>query len=114
MHHLLDTLNRIRRPRLLIQAARIGAATYRRDLHLRRLFGTEPVPRGSDALSRLMEWESEMNRSRKHSEAGYSAADHVDLLIAMMGEARLVRSAYAPRPEVAAPAPARPARVRPV
>lgn len=109
MHHLLDKLNGINRPRLLIQAARIGAATYRRELHLRRLFGPAPIPHSSESLSRLLEMETSMNRRRKLCDAGYSAADHVDLLIALMGEARIVRAAYPPRIE-----PAQPIQFKPV
>lgn len=113
MHRMLDTLNQIHRPRLLIQAARIGAATYRRELHLRRLFSPGCVPRGLNALPRLMELEDEMNRQRKASDAAYSAADHVDLLIALMGEARLLRAAYPQRPATDDAAP-RPARLTPL
>lgn len=99
MTTLLNQLNEIHRPRLLIQAARIGAATYRRDLHLRRLFEGSSIPLNAEALSRLMDMEQQLNQDRTENAASYCAADHVDLLIAMMGEARLLRAVYA-RPEV--------------
>lgn len=92
MKHLLESLNALRRPRLLIQAARIGAATYRRDLHLRRVLGPEGMAHGPAALAMLMEMEAAMNAARNAGGASYCAADHVDLLIAMMGEARLLRA----------------------
>ncbi|MFK7941137.1 MAG: DUF6477 family protein [Roseovarius sp.] len=95
MTELLTRLNEIHRPRLLIQAARIGAATYRRDLHLRRLFEGGHIPLNAEALSRLMEMEEQLNEDRITNTASYCAADHVDLLIGMMGEARLLRALYA-------------------
>ena len=88
----LDRLNRTCRPRLLIQAARIGAATYRRNPHLRRLLDVNRAPSSAVALSMLMDLEDLMNAQRQANDASYSAADHVDLLIAMMGEARLLRA----------------------
>lgn len=97
MTQLLEQLNEIHRPRLLIQAARIGAATYRRDLHLRRLFEGGSIPLNAEALTRLMDMESQLNEDRMQNAASYCAADHVDLLIAMMGEARLLRALYARR-----------------
>ena len=109
MTHLLNSLNDIHRPRLLIQAARIGSATYRRELNLRRLFGPGRLPRSITALALLMDMEALMNTRREANEADYCAADHVDLLVAMMGEARLVRAAYAPAPQdTAAPIKANP------
>ncbi len=94
MQSILDRLNTIHRPRLLIQAARIGSATYRRDLQLRRLCAPGQLPRSAPALAMLMELEDEMNLKRRAKETSYCAAEHVDILIAMMGEARLLRAAY--------------------
>ncbi|MDF1669005.1 MAG: DUF6477 family protein [Roseovarius sp.] len=99
----LNLLNDIRRPRLLIQAARIGASTYRRETHLRRLLDPGQPPRSDDALALLLEQEAQMNHQRQTNEAFYCAADHVDVLIAMMGEARLLRAAYAPLQQVESP-----------
>lgn len=94
MHDILTMLDALRRPRLLIQAARIGAAEYRRSTHLPRHLGHGGLPRSGPALLRLMEMENELNDRRLGHEAAYSATDHVDILIAMMGEARLLRAAH--------------------
>jgi len=64
----------LRRPRLLVQAARIGAEALLRK--------GRPGPRR--ALDRLLDEESELERKRKDGEAGYSPRRHVDLLIALM------------------------------
>ncbi len=92
MNDILTTLDRLRRPPLLIRAARIGATEYRRAAHLRRHLGYGALPRSGQALVQLVEVEAELERDRKQRAAGYSAARHVDVLIAMMGEARLLRA----------------------
>ena len=92
MNELLLKLDNLKRPRLLIRAARIGMADYRRDVHLRRHLGHGPLPRSGGALARLVEIESELDDQRRARNAGYSSVKHVDLLIAMMGEARILRA----------------------
>ena len=62
------------RPRLLMQAARIGAQAMLRT--------GRALPRAG--LARLLSEESEMDRKRKDGEADYSPRRHVDLLIAVM------------------------------
>lgn len=91
----LSMLNQLRRPPLLIEAARLGLADYRRDAALRRHLGLLRPPAGAAALLALIEAEAEIDRERRCGGAGYSPARHVDILIAMMGEARLMRAAAA-------------------
>jgi hypothetical protein len=95
MHDILKALDSLRRPRLLIRAARIGAAEYRRDAHLRRHFGYGALPRSAAALAQLVEMEEALNQQRQVGMGSYSATRHVEILIAMMGEARILRSAHA-------------------
>lgn len=92
MKDMLSLLTSLRRPRLLIRAARAGVPEYQRDQHLKRHLGYGPLPRSGAALMRLIEMESELNRLRRSSDAAYSLVKHVDILIAMMGEARLLRA----------------------
>lgn len=92
MNDILTTLDRLRRPPLLIRAARIRASECRRAPHLRRHLGYGALARNAQALVLLVEVEAELERERKQRAAGYSAARHVDVLIAMMGEARLLRA----------------------
>jgi hypothetical protein len=94
MKDILSSLHDLRRPGLLIRTARIGAADYRRGAHLARLIGGTPPPSSGAALMQLMELEAELNDCRKNERAGYSPARHVDILIAMLGEARLLRQAH--------------------
>lgn len=92
MSDVLTLLDAIKRPRLLINAARIGLADYRRETHLSRHLGDPRPVRSDEALRRLMAMEDDMNDRRRARAADYSAARHVGLLIAMMAEARILRS----------------------
>ena len=94
MQDILTMLNKMRRPRLLIRAARMGTQDYSRDRHLRRLLGYGNLPRPAAALMRLVELERALNDSRRENDAGYSLPQHLDVLIALMGEAHLLRTAH--------------------
>lgn len=87
---VLGQLARLQRPRLLVMAARIGAQHYRRERHLRPLLGTSHHPRNAVALLRLSEIEAEMNARREVRNASYSVTKHLEVLTAMVGEARLM------------------------
>jgi hypothetical protein len=92
MQDILTMLTRLSRPRLLIRAARIGAEDYRRDRHLQRVLGYGHLPRSAPALLKLMEIEAGLNQQRQDEDETYSLVRHVDVLIAMMGEARVLRA----------------------
>ncbi|WP_317054618.1 DUF6477 family protein [Roseovarius rhodophyticola] len=94
MCDILNKLDAIKRPRLLISAARIGSMEYRRDTHLTRHFKDGYPSRSKDALEQLIKIESDLDAKRSDAVAGYSVAHHVEVLIAMMGEARILRSAH--------------------
>lgn len=92
MLDVISMLQAIRRPPLLMRAARIGAEDYRRDVHLPRLLGYGILPKHVQALLKLIELEAGMNDQRKMGDASYSLTKHVDVLIAMLGEARVLRA----------------------
>ncbi|WP_370401495.1 DUF6477 family protein [Sulfitobacter sp. JB4-11] len=101
MQDILSRLNALHRPRLMMRAARIGAQEYHRSAHLPRLLGYGNLPRHGAALMRLMEIESTLEQQRTTADASYSLIRHVDVLIAMVGEARVLRASH----KTAAPAP---------
>ncbi|WP_339107310.1 DUF6477 family protein [Thioclava sp. GXIMD4216] len=79
----------IRRPRLLLQAARYSAKHYRRDRDLRRISGITPLGSSGDVLKTLLAQEAELDALRRVSplQAGrYSIARHIDLLAAILCE----------------------------
>ncbi|MDA5556080.1 DUF6477 family protein [Shimia sp. MMG029] len=94
MQGTLSQLATLRRPRLLIRAARAGTQDYTRNQHLKRVLGVTQTPRNLEALTRLMTLEAELNEERRKNAASYSIVRHVDLMIAMMGEAQLLQATH--------------------
>ena len=92
MQDILSTLDAMRRPPLLIRAARIGVGDYKRAVHLPHHLGHAALPRAGEALLRLVEIEAGLERDRTERATGYRAARHVEVLIAILGEARLLRA----------------------
>lgn len=91
----LAHLRTTRRPRLLLRTARIGLADYVRERDLKRILRLPaPPPPGTGSLEQLFALEAQMERLRTcpMSETGeaWRAARHVELLIALLAEARLV------------------------
>ncbi|UOA31651.1 hypothetical protein DSM110093_01422 [Sulfitobacter sp. DSM 110093] len=96
MQDLLTMLTKLHRPRLLMRAARIGAEDYQRGTHLPRILGFGILPRHGTALLKLTEIEADLNTQRKAADASYSLIRHVDVLIAMVGEARFLKTTQTP------------------
>jgi len=92
MTDLMSLLKSLRRPRLLIRAARFGIPDYSRKRDLRRLLHTSTPPSPRLAISKLMTEESLLEDKRKASDTSYSIARHVSVLIALMAEARLMQA----------------------
>jgi hypothetical protein len=82
-------LANLRRPRLLMRAARFGLGDYRRERDLRRLVDAAASP--EETVPRLMSVEERLEATRLSGDAGYSAARHIDVLIALLAEAQLLR-----------------------
>ena len=78
----------LRRPRLLMRAARFGLAEYRRERDLRRYVGGTASP--EDTVTSLMSVEARLEATRLAGDAAYSVARHIEVLIALMAEMRLV------------------------
>jgi len=98
MRDLLGMISALKRPGLLVRTAKIGADYYRREVHLNRILkGGVPAKTG-EAILRILEIEAEINARRLASHAEYSVAEHVEVLIALLGEARIHRAAYGPAP----------------
>lgn len=90
---MTDTATRLkalRRPRLLIRAARCGASDYIRGRDLKRVLKRAELPNPSRAVHVLLDTEAGLEEARKTGDHGYNAQRHVEVLIALMGEARLL------------------------
>jgi len=87
-------LSKLRRPRLLMHAARFGLGDYRRDRDLRRLVTCGLSP--EQTVPSLLILEADMEASRTAGATAYSAARHIDVLVALLAEARLLRRGVQP------------------
>ena len=83
-------ISALRRPRLLIRAARVGLAEYKRERDLCRLMQTAHIPSPENAVESLLNEEEALEQTRKEGVTGYSSLRHIEVLIALMGEARLL------------------------
>ena len=93
MSDLQSLLANLRRPRLLIRAARFGLADYRRDRDLRRLIGQIATP--DRAVAQLISEEEQLEEDRRAGEASYSVTRHIEILIALISEIRLLPCSFA-------------------
>lgn len=93
MNFALDRLAALRRPGLLMRAARHGAVDYDRTRDLKRLMRRDVTPGPVEALHAVMEMEEKAEAARQNADAAYSVARHIDLLVAVLAEASLVRRA---------------------
>lgn len=93
MQDILTMLHALHRPRLMMRAARLGAEDYRRSAHLPRLLGYGALPGPGNALMQLMTIEGELEEQRATKHASYSLIRHLDVLIALVAEARTLGAA---------------------
>lgn len=91
MQDIHTMIAQLKRPRLLVRAARFGLDDYDRAQRLPRLLDRAVPPGTGEAILLLMELEAEIDAARRNRSPDYAAARHVDVLIALMGEARALR-----------------------
>lgn len=92
----------LRRPALLIRAAKLGQAGWRRERDLRKLLKCDEAPPVGVAMRQLRATEAAVNAARKAGAAEYDMQRHVALMIAILAELRAVAaSAVTQTPAVA-------------
>lgn len=89
MTDLASVLNALRRPKILVRAARCGVADYRRERDLKRLLH-QPRTAPADTIGSLLAEETRLEATRTAGEATYSIQRHVAILTAILAEARLL------------------------
>ena len=92
MLDIQSLLSKLKRPKLLVRAARFGMDDYRREVDLLRTLETDSLPRPGDALMQLIGIEEDYNTQRITNDATYSIARHIDALTAIMSEARTLQA----------------------
>ena len=90
MTELASLLDALRRPKILIRAARAGVADYRRDRDLKRLLRLSKSAAPQQAIGSLLAEEMRLEATRAAGEATYSIQRHVAVLTAILAEARLL------------------------
>lgn len=96
MTDLMSMLKTLHRPRLLIRAARFGMADYSRKRDLQKLLRSTSMPSPAQAVAKLMSEETFLEDKRTTGDASYSITRHVSVLIALMGEVRLMQARVKP------------------
>ena len=89
MQNYIDSLRALRRPSLMIRAARFGLREYDRKKHLKRIFSGKELPAPGRAVAALIEAEAQHEAIRQEGAATYSVTRHLEALIALMAEAQL-------------------------
>lgn len=90
MTDLIARLASIHRPRLLIKAARLGVSDYNRTRDLKRLTHSSQMPNPVRAVTSLIAEEARLDDIRRSGDANYRVSRHVEVLIALLAEARLL------------------------
>jgi len=94
MQDILSRAAQLKRPRLLARAGRIGADDYRRETHLPSVLGTSRLPRSGAAVMKLLEMETTLNEQRLADASDYLLHEHIQVLIALIGETRILRATH--------------------
>ncbi|MCB6177200.1 DUF6477 family protein [Rhodobacter sp. Har01] len=84
-------LSQLRRPGLMMRAARFGLVHYRRGRQLQRLLAGEMRPERT--VPRLFEAEAAFEETRRRGDAAYSVVAHLEVLVALLAECRLLTAA---------------------
>lgn len=85
-------LDRMHRPRLLVEAAAQGTPQYRRRRDLRRMLRIAIPASPRAALEKLLPIEAALEERRRAVDKNYSYPRHVDILVALVAEARAFRA----------------------
>ena len=93
MCQISDELASLRRPGLLVDAASHGTARYDRRRDLRRMLRSAIPASPRAALEALLPIEAALETRRRTADKNYSLARHVDILVALMAEARALARA---------------------
>ena len=95
-HIATQRLHGLKRPKILVQAARHDANDYQRKTHLPQLFCWR-IPNSAGTLfDILFEKEAELNKMRRLNNAAYQVQDHIAILTALIAEAPNIPSPAQP------------------
>ncbi|MEM7710079.1 MAG: DUF6477 family protein [Pseudomonadota bacterium] len=93
MCKISQDIETLKRPNLLVDAAAHGTHNYQRRRDLRRMLRSAIPSTARAALETLLPMEAALEKRRKLGDGTYSFARHVDILAALLAEARSFRGA---------------------
>ena len=91
MQKYIVRLSKLRRPRLLMWAARIGAQEFQRQSQLPRILRNKNLTDEEQVVSELIDIECEIEERRVSGNLDYSISQHVDILTALLAELDLYK-----------------------
>lgn len=83
-------LSKLKRPKILLRAARLGMVDYQRSRDLKIIAKTSRLPSPSRAVETLIEQERSLEENRKKGDASYSIRRHINVLAALLAEVQLL------------------------
>lgn len=81
---------KILRPKILMQAAKIGLQTYRRETDLKKILGSRGTSDQNQIISQLSDREIELEEARKNGNAAYDMNKHIQIMTALLQELYLL------------------------
>lgn len=90
MTDITAMLRAIRRPGLLVRAARCGQLDYDRTRDLKRVLKKFRISTGPSPINGLIDAEAALEETRISGDSTYSVVRHVEILIALMAEVSLM------------------------
>lgn len=81
---------KILRPKILMQAAKIGLQTYRRETDLKKILGSRGTSDQNQIISQLSDREIKREEARKNGNAAYDMNKHIQIMTALLQELYLL------------------------
>ncbi len=81
---------KILRPKILMQAAKISLQTYRRETDLKKILGSRGTSDQNQIISQLSDREIELEEARKNGNAAYDMNKHIQIMTALLQELYLL------------------------
>ena len=90
MSNTTEILKKLKRPNILLRAAKFGLENYNREKDLRRITRSMKTPSTTTALNQLVQTEEQLEDARVMGENSYNAQRHITVLTALLAEMRLL------------------------
>ncbi len=86
----IEIFQKILRPKILMQAAKIGLQSYRREIDLKKILGARTLSDCNDNISQFSDREIELEEARKSGNAAYDMNKHIQIMTALLQELYLL------------------------